>query len=46
MPDVDYRVISLLDMSDQDLLGSGLLKEALEYIEDAVEKKEPILVHW
>ena len=43
---VEYKFIFMMDMVSQDILGNGLLEEALEYIESAVSDGANILVHW
>jgi protein-tyrosine phosphatase len=43
---VEYFHIFMMDVLSQDILGSGILHEALLYIEQAVRDKANVLVHW
>jgi len=46
LPGVEYHHIFMMDVISQDILGSGIIERALEYIEQAVNDRANILVHW
>lgn len=43
---IDYKFIFIMDLFSQDILGNGILDDALTYIEKAVQNEVNILVHW
>lgn len=43
---VDYKFIFMMDLFSQDILGNGILEDALNYIEKAVQEGVNVLVHW
>jgi len=43
---VEYIWLNMEDTLKQDLLGTGLLHQALGLIETAEKSREPIAVHW
>jgi len=43
---VQYLHIPTTDVPEEDLLGSGRLQQAMEFLEKAVDKRLPVLVHW
>lgn len=46
IPDVDYKFIYMMDLFSQDILGNGILEDALNYIKKAVQDEVKVLVHW
>jgi len=45
LPNVEYKLIEMIDHWEQDVIGTGHLQAAIDYMEEASMCGEPILVH-
>lgn len=46
LPNVEYKFLFMMDVVSQDILGNGLLQEAIHYIDESVKEGVNILIHW
>lgn len=46
LPNVEYNFLFMMDCLNQDFLGNGILKKAINYIEESINNNQNILVHW
>lgn len=45
LPNVEYNFLFMMDCLNQDFLGNGILKKAINYIEESINNNQNILVH-